>query len=464
VPSRALSHAIGMRVQRLDLSPKGSICLELFGGTPPQKHWLALHGESLSSGCSMLSARPSKDPQKPPALQKQFRKELVPTKIVNVELDEDAGVLTLRFQQPGGKIRQLRIEASRITPRIVLTALKPSAERVLATVETRSSPLSKKGSLYSLPTDREEEDRGHPSKKLASAPFPPKADIPAEIELQRRLKKIKKRCLRLQVALKADLGKHQDCGLLYQWGEMLKPFSSALERGLSIYEIPQPNGPSIVIPLDSRKDGKENLKDLFRKAKRSRTAREKVEPRMQEVEEALAMIDTLFLGLGSVPIEEKVLQEALSWVEKNDRPLHQRLGKGRKAPKRKPYRAFRSTHDALIWVGRKASDNTELTFHRASGNDTWLHVRGSSGSHVIVKNTINKISADTLIDAAHLAVWFSAIRGVSRAEVQYTERKHVRNAGKGSALGLVYISQERVMYLAFDEGRLKRILESEHNA
>ena len=75
---------------------------------------------------------------------------------------------------------------------------------------------------------------------------------------------------------------------------------------------------------------------------------------------------------------------------------------------------FLSSEGWRILVGRNARGNDRLTLHQARPVDLFLHVRGGSGSHVIVPTPRGKtVPRDTLLEAAELACWFSDRRGAT---------------------------------------------------
>jgi len=67
---------------------------------------------------------------------------------------------------------------------------------------------------------------------------------------------------------------------------------------------------------------------------------------------------------------------------------------------------------------------------------------------------------ESLLDAAHLAAWFSDARGEPQVEVVHTRAKYVRKV-KGSAPGAVTYSQERTILLRVEPSRTERLLASE---
>jgi predicted ribosome quality control (RQC) complex YloA/Tae2 family protein len=65
-----------------------------------------------------------------------------------------------------------------------------------------------------------------------------------------------------------------------------------------------------------------------------------------------------------------------------------------------------------ILVGRGDADNDALTFDVASPHDFWLHVAGTPGSHVVVRNPdrVAELPRPVLEHAARLAAWHSKSR------------------------------------------------------
>ena len=104
--------------------------------------------------------------------------------------------------------------------------------------------------------------------------------------------------------------------------------------------------------------------------------------------------------------------------------------------------------------------NDQLTVRVAKGNDLWLHVRGRTGAHVVLQLPRGASpDQESLLDAAHLAAWFSDARGEAAPEVVYTRAKHVRKV-KGSAPGAVTYSQERALALRVEPARVERLLQA----
>ncbi|QNL21125.1 DUF814 domain-containing protein [Hyphobacterium sp. CCMP332] len=101
--------------------------------------------------------------------------------------------------------------------------------------------------------------------------------------------------------------------------------------------------------------------------------------------------------------------------------------------------------DFVIYVGKNAKNNDELTTKFAKKNDIWMHAKDVSGSHLIIRKDKNtKIPSDVLEQAASIAAWYSKGKNDTLFPVIYTERKYVRK-GKGLASGQVFVDKYDVL-------------------
>lgn len=110
-----------------------------------------------------------------------------------------------------------------------------------------------------------------------------------------------------------------------------------------------------------------------------------------------------------------------------------------------PWRVFR-LDNLEVWIGKHAQGNDEL-LRRAHKDDLWLHARGVTGSHVLVRNAGKKMSQPQLEKAAAWAAFYSKGRSEQLCPVSYTERKYVRKP-KGAAAGAVLMEREKVIIVA----------------
>ena len=87
----------------------------------------------------------------------------------------------------------------------------------------------------------------------------------------------------------------------------------------------------------------------------------------------------------------------------------------------------------LIYVGKDAKSNDFLTFNIADDDDIWMHVKGSPGSHVVIKikqtNSLKEVflpSDSILRYAADLAKKNSKAKNETSVKVVWCKRKFVK--------------------------------------
>ncbi len=108
-----------------------------------------------------------------------------------------------------------------------------------------------------------------------------------------------------------------------------------------------------------------------------------------------------------------------------------------------PYRVFVLSEDFTVYLGKNAENNDQLTKQFAKPNDVWLHARGVSGSHAIIKG--KGIPPKHIIEkAAAITAYYSLSRNASYTPVSYTFKKYIRKK-KGSHPGAVMMEREEVI-------------------
>ena len=101
----------------------------------------------------------------------------------------------------------------------------------------------------------------------------------------------------------------------------------------------------------------------------------------------------------------------------------------------------------LLWIGKNARSNDKIV-QKSHKEDIWLHARGVSGSHVIIRmNNSKKMPNIRIIEEiAQFAAYQSKAKGARLAPVIYTKRKYIRKP-KGSAHGAVEVQKEKVVII-----------------
>jgi predicted ribosome quality control (RQC) complex YloA/Tae2 family protein len=226
---------------------------------------------------------------------------------------------------------------------------------------------------------------------------------------------------------------------------------------VTVVDYFDPIMPELVIPLDQARSAQSNAEEYFKKHRKYLSAERELRPRIEQCERELQALQA-----------EHSLLQADDWQPPVGMAAQSRQA-SRAVPSRKaarparsgPFRRFTSADGLPIYVGRNARENDELTFGVARSDDLWLHARGTPGSHVVVRlEKGTEPPAETLRDAATLALLYSDLKKSGRGEVIYTRRKYVRKA-KGHGPGSVNVTQDKAIFLQLDKSRLQRLKNSQ---
>jgi len=181
----------------------------------------------------------------------------------------------------------------------------------------------------------------------------------------------------------------------------------------------------------------ENAQRYYDKSRQSQRASIERDRRLPLLMEQLRML-------------EEYMQKVDTATTVNDLPLipqsliRMRASKETKTPDEE-YRVFQLDDAHTLYVGKSAANNDQLTMKFAKQQDWWLHVRGASGSHAVLKGvTAGTIPKEILERAAAITAYYSQARNASYVPVVYTQRKYIRKP-KGANIGAVTIEREQTI-------------------
>lgn len=98
-----------------------------------------------------------------------------------------------------------------------------------------------------------------------------------------------------------------------------------------------------------------------------------------------------------------------------------------------------------VLVGRTEKDNDTLSLKIAKANDWWFHVRGMSGSHVVLKVPAGQDPDRKILKlAASIAAYYSRARTGGVVAVSCTRARYVTKP-QGAKSGTVHIRKESVL-------------------
>jgi predicted ribosome quality control (RQC) complex YloA/Tae2 family protein len=393
---------------------------------------------SVEPGVARLSvavARPAA--QGPaPALQRQLREHLTGARLVRVETQGSTAVLA--FERKGevvNLVTELDAGEIRLDRNAAAAPLGPSLPGARA--EAKSSRLA--GGPEPLALARAAEALlGAAADARALEQRRRRAVAPLQAKLARLKRTLPK--VREDAARGPQAEEHRALG------ELVSRNLSAIPRGTKsarLTEYTADGAREREVQLDPKRSAKEEAAWHFKQYQRLTRGCALAARREAQLTAEASALEARIAELERAPADS--LPEAKP-------PASSR-------PRAAPFHEYRSG-DSRIWVGKDARGNDALTFGVARSHHVWLHARGVPGSHVVVpleKRAV--LPPQLLLDAAHLALFHSSLKGEPRGEVAYTRVQHVRRV-KGGAPGEVQYSQEKTFVVRVEPARLERLARS----
>lgn len=224
-------------------------------------------------------------------------------------------------------------------------------------------------------------------------------------------------------------------------GQLLLTYQFMVQRGMSEVEVTDYTGEQRKITLDPRMSPSENAQAYFTRYDKAQRANEGLPQRLAAEENELQFLRQLaadILIASSRPQIDAVYNALVDggWIKQSRRP---------RMPQGGPLRV--ESGDWLIWVGRSAAQNEQVTFKIASPEDLWLHVHDKPGAHVVIKGPAQDVPQAVIEQAAQLAAYYSAARNDGGAQVDVTRRKFVRSI-PGAHKGLVIYRESESVWVA----------------
>jgi len=224
----------------------------------------------------------------------------------------------------------------------------------------------------------------------------------------------------------------------------------------ALARVPDPyaaDGPPLEIPIDPAHSLQENAQSLFARYKKRKRGAVAIAARLEAARDRLRSWSDLAPAAGDLRNAGDLerLREAMARLGLVHAPPPRRAAAVSKRVPDQPARVRRHTGpDGLeILVGKSGEENDTLTFKVASPWDFWLHAAGHAGAHVVVRNPrrLKEMPAATLRLAAEIAAFYSGARQESKAEVHYTQRKHVHKR-RGMPAGQVLLRRFKSIQVA----------------
>ncbi len=225
------------------------------------------------------------------------------------------------------------------------------------------------------------------------------------------------------------------------YAELLMAQRNPRQKGMNEIKLSAWDGTEVTIPLDEKKTLLENAEKYFDKA---RSADERIRinrKRLPELQLQLAKTEKAAKELENTEnlSDLRELENKIKLITGKRMQIQQDESEGR-------FRVFELGAGYVLYVGKNARNNDELTMKFAKPHDIWLHARGAGGSHAVLRSDKKqqKPPKEILQKAAMITAYYSQARNSKYAPVAYTEKKYVRKP-KGANPGTVTIAREEVI-------------------
>ncbi|MEO8210469.1 MAG: NFACT RNA binding domain-containing protein, partial [bacterium] len=208
-----------------------------------------------------------------------------------------------------------------------------------------------------------------------------------------------------------------------------------IKRGDKKYLYEHEDGQKIEIKLKDNLTPVENAQNYFDKYKKQKSSVDLLRSKIHSMEKEKRMIEDELQKINNLnDYKTLIKEEKKSGENKNDETSR--------------FRKFKLNEKYEVWVGKDSASNDLLTTRHSAQNDLWFHVRGSSGSHTVLKvsNKKEDIPKEAIQSAASIAAYYSKARKASSVPVAYCERKFVKKK-KGFKEGSVVMEREKVIFV-----------------
>ncbi len=438
------AHLTGAVLQKANAPAPGRVWLEL--RTPGRSVTLHLCAAPQVGRLSIVDDRPKGTPGEASGFQHLLRQRLTGARLTGASSQLQRAVLQFDLDGTGLQL-QLELEAP---PAILLT----NAERILAVSAEAPAP-ERVGTLFVPRASAAPPGTSRLATVAASSELTVARAAEALFaghESARALEVAKKplltqlaRLARTRKKVEAEAARTGAAARFRQDGELLKQHLGEVPRGakeISLTEYsPEGEISQRTITLEPSRTPLQQAQWLFHQYRRLTRGAELSRKRLAQLDAEKVALEGKLAALFAAP------PAASPKRRKTESPA-------------RAYREYRGAGGARIWVGKGSLDNDTLTFKLGRPHHLWLHARGVSGAHVVIPLERGASAPqELLLDAAHLALHHSDLKGQPRGEVSYVPLKHVRKVR--GVPGAVTFSQEKTFVLRVEAARLERLLASE---
>ena len=278
-----------------------------------------------------------------------------------------------------------------------------------------------------------------------------------EQDLLKLLANAADRTARKLTAQRKELEQAAQRDQLRLYGDLINANIYRLSKGDSFCELENyfdPELATVRIVLDPTLTPSQNAQVYYKEYRRAQTAEAHLVPLIEQGEQELLYIDSVFDALSRAGTTAEVAEIRAELTE-GGYIKQKSSGKGKPSPLAQPMR-FVSDDGFEISAGRNNRQNDRLTLKDAANSDTWLHAAKMPGSHVVIHAHGQPVPDSTMEQAAVIAATYSRGAGQGLVPVDFTRVKNVTRMPGGKP-GLVNYVDYQTVFVHPDNDLCERL-------
>lgn len=202
------------------------------------------------------------------------------------------------------------------------------------------------------------------------------------------------------------------------------------------------SGDNVTVVLDSKLTPQANAQTYFKKYAKLKRGYNFTNEQLQQTQSEISYLESLQDSIERCVSDGdflEVRQELITYGIIADTDNNKKKKQKQQPPKftKLQFRGFD------IYIGRNNIQNEYITHTLADNRDTWFHVKGAPGAHVILVTRSRPATDEAILYAATLAAVHSKARFSEKTDVDMTLKKYVKKLN--TAIGMVSYTNQRTI-------------------
>lgn len=240
-------------------------------------------------------------------------------------------------------------------------------------------------------------------------------------------------------------------------GELLTAYMHEVQQGEEEVSLPNfyEDNEMLTITIDPRKAPAQNAQQYFKTYNKLKSAEIHLAKQIRQTKDEVNYIESVKTQLDvAAPKDIEMIREEL--IQEGYLRKNKKKKQSSKSKKSVPDQ-YLSSDGTEILVGKNNLQNDQLTMKTARKTDWWLHTKDIPGSHVIIRDA--DPSEQTLLEAGHLAAYFSKSRDSASVPVDIVEVKKIKKPN-GAKPGFVIYEGQTTSFITPEKDIVRQLKEN----